>query len=35
MYGKERLATIVKIPVQPAISARCGVHGQQQISAAV
>ena len=35
MYGKERLATIVKIPAQPAISARCGVYGQQQISASV
>jgi hypothetical protein len=35
MYGKERLATIVKIPAQLAISARCGVYGQQQISAAV
>jgi len=35
MYGKERQATIVKIPVQPAISARRGVYGQQQISAVV
>jgi len=35
MYGKERMATIVKIPAQPAISTRRGVYGQQQISAAV
>ena len=35
MYGKERMATIVKIPAQPAISARQSVYGQQQISAAV
>ena len=35
MYGKERLATIVKIPAQPAISAPRGACGQQQISAAV
>jgi hypothetical protein len=35
MYGKERLATIVKIPSQPAISARKSVYGQQQITAVV
>jgi hypothetical protein len=35
MYGKERLATIVKIPVQPDISSRRNAYGQQQISAAV
>ncbi|MDO9035104.1 MAG: hypothetical protein Q7U51_07875 [Methanoregula sp.] len=35
MYGKERLATIGKIPAQSAISARRGVYGQQQISAVV
>ena len=35
MYGKERLATIVKIPAQSVISTRRGVYGQQQISAAV
>ena len=35
MYGKERMATIVKIPVQLAISARRCTYGQQQISAVV
>ena len=35
MYGKERLATIVKIPAQPVINARRDIYGQQQISAAV
>ena len=35
MYGKERMATIVKIPAQPTIVARRGIYGQQQISAAV
>ena len=35
MYGKERLATIVKIPAQATINTRRGVYGQQQISAAV
>jgi hypothetical protein len=35
MYGKERLATIVKIPVQPASGVRRDVYGQQHISATV
>lgn len=35
MYGKDRMATIVKIPVQSAVGARRGVCGQQQISAVV
>ncbi|MDO9325345.1 MAG: hypothetical protein Q7T80_10360 [Methanoregula sp.] len=35
MYGKERLATIVKIPSQSSSSTRRGVYGQQQITAAV
>ena len=35
MYGKERVAIIVKIPAQPAISTPRAVYGQQQISASV
>ena len=35
MYGKDRLATIVRIPSQAVIGARRGSYGQQQISAAV
>jgi hypothetical protein len=35
MYGKERLATIVRIPSPASISARRSSYGQQQISAAV
>ena len=35
MYGKERLATIVRIPSTAAVAARRSSYGQQQISAAV
>ncbi len=35
MYGKDRLATIVRIPAAAAMNASRRVYGQQQISAAV
>jgi hypothetical protein len=35
MYGKERMAVIVRIPESPAVRIRRAVEGQQKISATV